>query len=201
MNRKALGVLVAIGMVIVGFAKVDSVQLQAQSRSEHCVAQGDTFNSKGELIKLGDGIVTCYETIAEALFAASGGSVNLPTDTESRDITRTLVEQNTDLSSDSSSMSNNVLLATYWENASQGRSSISIWMSQQCGWLFHFGYSVMPSGWDNRVSSTQSYGECGFNELSENNHHSGAKKNCGQTGCIGTIGLLDNQTSSTYLAP
>jgi hypothetical protein len=178
--------------------------IAAQTTEQHCIAEADVFDAtSGEVVHRGDGVVTCFDTIAEAVYAASNGSIVLPPDVLSSELTPDVIEQYQTGSASQSGVGarSNYLLATYWENQNKGGSSISIWSGTDCSIFYHTGYSVMPAGWDNRVSSTQSYSACGFNELSENTNHTGAKINCGYTGCASSAGLLDNQTSSTYLAP
>jgi hypothetical protein len=189
-------------VMMLGLVLLTCVGVQAQEEEQHCIMQADRFNSSGELVERGNGQLECFDTIAEAVYAGSGGTILLPAETTGEQLSSEFLEQYQVTTQSEAVPLGQILLATYWENANKGGSSISIWEWTVCSLFYHWGFSTMPAGWDNRISSTESYAGCYFNELSEHEHHQGAKQNCGQTGCLVSVSpALDNQTSSTYLAP
>lgn len=134
----------------------------------------------------------CYETFAEAIFAATSGTVQLDESTNSADFTTGTLAANGVLSAAAT-----LPFGINYRNSNYSGSTYtwSGYTSQPCG-PYSYGINWMPSGWDNEVSSARTTTEmgCRNNYHHQYTYYGGIVLNC-YSACSGR-GVMNDRTSS-----
>lgn len=179
-QRCAVIVAVALSAIVVA-----SPTSGAKSE-EHCVVFLEPMESGQEASEAS--VPTCFTTFSDAILLATSGTVQLPEAARGDMLTDQLLQAN-------ATESSAVVVGIDWAEPYYGGSSYvfstTAWNSGCAGNHAYASY-VMPSGWDNRVSSARGYSSCNGVHY-ENTFYNGTIRYCGP---CSTMGLMDNQTSS-----
>lgn len=148
----------------------------------HCVVQIEPVQrgaTESEMSK-----AVCFDTFSQAISVATQGDVVLAGDFQPANLTpSTLV-----------SASSTTVIGIDYSNANFQGSSL-VWYANNtvgCNTGLSYSASTMPSGWNDVVSSAQTYGGCNNNPHYEHNNWTGASVPC----TCSSMGVMDNQTSS-----
>lgn len=132
----------------------------------------------------------CFDTFAQAINEATNGRVHLDSSIRPEDVTDKMLNEiegiNTPLAQ--------IVIGIDWDYINYGGSSYT-WVVSTSGCTDTIRYSVstMPSGWNDRVSSSKAYSNCSFYHYSDSNF-GGSSAVCNPN--CSTLGTLDNATSS-----
>jgi hypothetical protein len=166
-----------------GSAPLPASEAQDPEPRQHCVVQIDPIQSSELASKLTPR--GCFNTFSEAISVATGGAVHLPQAFQSSQITPALL---------ASSQANTVIGIDWSEPNFSGVTLIWTTQGGGCTGSSTFGVPLMPSGWNNVVSSAQGFGGCNHYWHYDFQNWTGPLLDCG-AGC-GYMGSLDNHTSS-----
>jgi hypothetical protein len=128
----------------------------------------------------------CFATFAEAIAAATGGTVHLSPTTKPSQLTQSMLSDEPDTST---------VIGIDWVNSNFGGNSYT-WTVGNGGCAVGVSFSVtpMPSGWNDVVSSAKSFANCNTYTHFENVGFTGSELNCGPK--CATMGAMNDKTSS-----
>src|SRR6266498_3369757 len=179
-------ILFFLGCMILVFGIAATEANTAPSTPSHCYAllspvDGKSENSSHVLE------AACFDTFAKAMEAATKGRVHLDPTVRPENVTNEELNNvdGTDLPA------TQVVIGIDWDYANYGGSSYT-WVVADNGCTDTIQYSVssMPSGWNDRVSSSRAYSNCNYYYHYQNTNFSGSYNVC-NTDCPG-MGSLDN---------
>jgi hypothetical protein len=156
---------------------------------QHCVVEIDPLRPGERASNMRP--VGCFATFSEAIAAATGGEVQLPTNVGPAEVTAEMLAP---------AQSNIVIGIDYIYSNFQGNSLV--WKTAHtpgCSDGSTFETPNMPSGWNDVVSSARSYAGCNHYYHYEHTYWTGAVRDCG--GSCATMGVMDNATSSERWTP
>lgn len=128
----------------------------------------------------------CFATFAEAIAAATGGTVQLGPSVKPTQLTQAMLGDTPDTTT---------VIGVDYVNSYEGGNSLT-WTSTSggCTSTQSFQASSMPSGWNDVVSSALSYQNCNTYWHYENTGFKGSQIDCGPR--CDTMGVMNDQTSS-----
>lgn len=128
----------------------------------------------------------CFATFAEAIAAATGGTVHLSSSVKPSQLTQAMLGDTPDTTT---------VIGVDYVNSHYGGNSLT-WTSTSggCTSTQTFQASSMPSGWNDVVSSALSYQNCNTYWHYQNINFGGAQIDCGPS--CATMGVMNDQTSS-----
>lgn len=129
--------------------------------------------------------VTCYNTFAAAIAAATGGRVHLPASATPGSVS--IKALNAGAAPDTT-----FVLSIDYKNADFVSPSLTWTQTAQCG---SFQASSMPSGWNDVVSSVQAFSGCA-NTQYKNVNFGGTTFSIGRDSQVATMGSFNDSTSS-----
>jgi hypothetical protein len=134
----------------------------------------------------------CFSTFRDAVFFATKGRVLLPK--RSFDEQLDILEQELRTRQDELTKAASFVLAIDYEHINFGGSTLTWTADTAC--TVDIGYSAanMPSGWNDRLSSTRGFSDCSKNILWEHQNFVGAKLTC-RPNCS-SVGSMNDKTSS-----
>ncbi|HVB42593.1 MAG TPA: hypothetical protein VNF47_07770 [Streptosporangiaceae bacterium] len=135
-------------------------------------------------------VATCFATFAQAVRAATHDGLRLPASTRSGSITP---DQINALATPGSS----VVIGIDYSDSYYSGSSYLWSAAADCG---YYGIAVMPSGWNDVVSSVQTYGGCA-STLFWNSYYGGSTTSIGRNSGRATLGTFNDETSSQQWCP
>lgn len=91
----------------------------------------------------------------------------------------------------------NTIIGTVYKDANQGGESLTFWGSSSCAGVT-FGFSSLPSGWDNSISSAQASNGC-WVTLYTATSYGGSRLNC--TPYCASIGSWNDNVKSLVFRP
>jgi hypothetical protein len=134
----------------------------------------------------------CFDTFAQAFRHMTRGHVAVPDNLRPDQVTDPMVAP--------MSVDSVVVLSTDWggDNYQDGGffefSSVNWEASSSCTQSVSWALSNVGSNYDNKISSSKTYGNCHKGQHYENINYGGARLTC-QPNCA-TMGIMNNQTSS-----
>jgi hypothetical protein len=134
--RKTVALVSLVGLIMIAYVG-PAAGVGPEGEGEHCVVRVLDQKPSGELV-LSDS--TCFETFAQAAFAASSGTVRLDPTISPGDLAN---------AGEVATLLSTFTLGVHYDGYSGSGSSISVVGSSCSG-----GYWNTPSTWDNRISST-----------------------------------------------
>jgi hypothetical protein len=173
------GLVVYAGSAAAGAAQFRGTQPPAAADGQDCVA---TALPAGDA---GAPTMTCYDTFAAAIAAATGGRVHLPASATPRTVSIGRINAG-------ASPGNTYVLSVDYKNASFQAPSLTWTQSQQCG---SYQASSMPTGWNDVVSSVATYSGCA-NTQYKNINFGGATFSVGRDSQAASMGSFNDSTSS-----
>jgi hypothetical protein len=130
--------------------------------------------------------VTCYATFAQSISAATRGRVSLPASTPAGSVTPDQINAGPDVASTT------FVISIDYLNNNFGGSTLAWFESSKCG---SFQIASMPSGWNDVVSSVQTFSGCA-NTLYQNNNFGTPTFSIGKNGSASSLGSFNDKTSS-----
>jgi hypothetical protein len=138
---------------------------------------------------LAEPVVDCFPTFAEAVFFATDGELSAVSPAELEEA----------VESESVAMASVVLGYEYKGSSFSGGSIVLYGTSGSgCGSGSTYGFSSMPTGWNNVVSSAKVFASC-WSTHYDYTGYSGDRRTC--TGSCSSLGTMDNRTSSILFRP
>lgn len=185
MKNRLLLVLSVIGLVLYA---TSAAAAAVTSPISHPLASSGGQNCVATAMPAGDTTpppMTCYNTFAQAIAAATGGRVHLPASATPRTVS---IRQ---LNAGAASATTYVLSIDY-KNANFVSPTLTWTQSSQCG---SFQASSMPSGWNDVVSSVATYSGCA-NTQYKNINFGGSTFSISRNSQVATMGSFNDSTSS-----
>ena len=182
-HRLALALSI-IGLVLYTSSAAGAVtfhgsQAPASSGGQDCVATampaGDTNPPP----------MTCYNTFAAAITAATGGRVHLPASATARTVSISQLNAG-------AAPGTTFVLSIDYKNANFVSPTLTWTQSAQCG---SFQASSMPSGWNDVVSSVATFSGCA-NTQYKNINFGGTTFSISRNSQVATMGSFNDSTSS-----
>lgn len=128
----------------------------------------------------------CFATFAQAIAAATGGTVHLSSTTQPDQLTQAMLA--------AAPATETVIGIDYVNSGFTGQDLVWQVTDGGCKVGQNFSASSMPSGWNDVVSSARSFGGCNTYTHFENSGFTGSELNCG--GGCSTMGAMNDKTSS-----
>jgi len=184
MKHRLLLLISLIGLLTIGSTAAASAapasHHKATSQAQYCVAMAEPTGSTATPV------ATCYSTFAASIFAATGGRVRLPASAKPGSVTPG------QLNAGAAVPATTYVLSIDWAYTDFTGPSLTWEQSSKCG---SFQASSMPSGWNDVVSSVETFSGCA-NTLYQNINFGGNTFSIGRNNSAATLGSLNNETSS-----
>lgn len=158
--------------------------------NKHCVMKVQPAGAVGS--ELSANVPECFPTFRDAIFFATKRVILLPKE-PFRDQLDTL-EREQRARRDQLAEAATYVIAIDYENTGYGGSSLIWQQSSPCTPSIGYSASSMPSGWNDRLSSTRGYSDCTKNVLYEHQSWGGTKRTC-LPDCS-SVGTMNDKTSS-----
>lgn len=163
----------------VGAASVRGSHAPARTRGQNCLASampaGDTSPPP----------MTCYNTFAAAIAAATGGRVHLPASATPRSVSIRQLNAG-------AAPGDVFVLSIDYKNANFVSPTLTWTQSAQCG---NFQSATMPTGWNDVVSSVATYSGCA-NTQYKNVDFGGTTFSISRNSQVSSMGSFNDSTSS-----
>jgi hypothetical protein len=159
-----------------------SNQAKATGTLKYCVARAEPAGTTATPV------ATCYPTFAASIFAATSGRVRLPASVKPGSVTPDQLNG----SGDNPPAPSTFVLSIDWMNTNFTGGSLTWEQSSKCG---SFQASSMPSGWNDVVSSVETFSGCA-NTLYQNINFGGSTFSIARNSSAATLGSFNDQTSS-----
>jgi hypothetical protein len=197
MNAHRLAVLLVLVLALpVVRPSGSAAQGQQDQPLKHCTSMVKEGSTKVENLR-------CFRTFAEAVSAATGGRVKLDKSVGPQDLTQKMLDQGVAQAQRGPSAAQTTVIGVeYWDTRYRG-SSWTVYVNNDfgCRGGRSYGYTSMPSGWDNEVSSANVFGGCSvgihFQNRNYNQNSDGSKIDCP---CY-TMDIMNDRTSSINWRP
>ena len=173
-------VLLAIGGTAAASA-APSNHHKATGKLKYCVARAEPARSTATPV------ATCYSSFAASIFAATSGRVRLPASAKPGSVTASQLNAHGD-----GPPPNTFVLSIDWKNVNFTGASLTWEQTAKCG---SFQASSMPTGWNDVVSSVETFNGCA-NTLYENVNFGGSTFSIGRDSSAATLGSFNDKTSS-----
>jgi len=160
-----------------------STPLRAGAPAGHCIVHIDPVLPGHAASKVGT--PKCFATFAQAIAAATSGTVRLGSSVSPRSLSARMLRPQRIAAT-------TVISVDYHDSGFSG-ISLTWYVSGTAGCAANsYSASSMPSGWNDEVSSSQRYDSCTHNPHYENNGFGGAIYPC----TCSSMGVMNDKTSS-----
>jgi hypothetical protein len=188
MTKCRLTCVLAI-LSLVAFAGT-AVAAPPSASNRHCVVKVQPLGSIESQQK---SIPECFSTFRDAIYSATKGIVRLPQGESFREQLDTLEREQRDRTQQLADAATYVIAIDY-ENINYGGSTLVWQQSSPCTPSIGYAAASMPSGWNDKLSSTRGYSDCTKNVLWEHQNFAGTKRTC-LPNCS-SVGTFNDKTSS-----
>jgi hypothetical protein len=165
-----------------------------EGSGEHCAVGAEPIESTAGLTRaaLPEPTVDCFDSFAESIEFITGGELSAESPAE---LESTLAEPGTGAVTMAS-----VLLGIEYKGSLYTGSSLALYGSSGsgCGGGSTYGFSSMPSGWSNVISSARVYANCRSTHYDYTSYR-GSTITC--YGACQYMGTMSNKTSSILFRP
>ena len=185
MKRRTLLLFSLITLLTIGGTGVASAAPSYPDMAtgkQYCVAMAEPAGSTTTPV------ATCYSTFAASIFAATSGRVKLPASAKPWSVT----PDQLNASGDNPPPPTTFVLSIDWINTNFAGASLTWEQTSKCG---SFQVSSMPSGWNDVVSSVETFSGCA-NTLYENTNFGGSTFSIGRNSSAASLGSFNDKTSS-----
>lgn len=177
-----------------------SAGFSSELKSErHCLVHMEPGDTAGPA-KLGE--MTCYKSISETILVATDGRVSLPTATQPGEVTEDLL-RSAGYDPDDMTIAAVLIgidyLAPYYGGYSLTWAAPYGCYDPYTGASYFWYTNTMPPGWDNQVSSAQTFSYCRSTTVYDNAYLSGPGLTLGCDAPV--MSWMDNRTSSQSWSP
>ena len=184
MKRRLLLPFSLIALLTVGSTAAASSAPSHQDNGtgkKYCVARAEPAGSTATPV------ATCFSSFAASIFAATSGRVRLPASAKPGSVTASQLNAHGD-----GPPPNTFVLSIDWKNVNFTGASLTWEQSSKCG---SFQASSMPTGWNDAVSSVETFSGCA-NTLYQNINFGGDTFSIARNSSAATLGSFNDQTSS-----
>jgi hypothetical protein len=185
MKRRMLLPFSLIALLTVGSTAAASTAPSLQDNAtgkKYCVARAEPAWSTATPV------ATCYASFAASIFAATGGRVRLAASVKPGSVT----PDELNATGDDPPPPTTFVLSIDWMNVNFTGPSLTWEQTSRCG---SFQVSSMPSGWNDVVSSVETFSGCA-NTLYENVNFGGSTFSIGRNSSAANLGSFNDKTSS-----
>jgi Peptidase inhibitor family I36 len=162
-------------------ASAAPASLHTATDAKYCVARAEPTGGS-----TATPTANCYPTFAASIFAATSGRVRLPASAKPGSVSAR------QLDAGRAAPNTTYVLSIDWANTNFTGASLTWEQSSRCG---SFQASSMPSGWNDVVSSVETFSGCA-NTLYENVNFGGSTFSIGRNSSAASLGSFNDQTSS-----
>jgi hypothetical protein len=167
----------------------------AEGSDETCavgVAPVDAAALGGAPDALPEPVVDCFDSFAEAVEFATDGELSATTPAE--------LDREVELREATTASAAWVVLGYEYKGTSYTGGSLVLYgtSGSGCGSGSTYGFSSMPSGWSNVISSAKVFASC-WSIHYDYTSYSGDRRTC--TGSCSSLGTMNNRTSSVLFTP
>jgi hypothetical protein len=183
MKRRMLLPFSIIALLTVGSTAAASAAPSYPDKAtgkKYCVAKAEPAGSTATPV------ATCYSSFAASVFAATSGRVRLAASAKPGSVTPDQLNATGD------ELTTSFVLSIDWANAGFSGPSLTWEQSTKCG---SFQAASMPSGWNDVVSSVETFSGCA-NTLYENTNFGGSTFSIGRNSSVANLGSFNDKTSS-----
>jgi hypothetical protein len=183
-------------MVLASGCVGDAADDGGATADRHCLVHVEPGSAADGAAKLGE--MTCYDTIAEVMSAATGGTVVLPPTTEASVVDEPTLRA-AGYAPEAATLGA-IVIGTDYTGPNYTGTSLTITAPTGCldrgtGASFTWLLNAMPTGWDNVVQSVLSSSDCGQTAVFDLPNQGGISLMT-STCRAPTLGALVNRTSS-----
>ena len=197
-KKSILGRLIALlGTLSAALISTPSSVLAADTNGKHCVVRVAPIQPG----QRGSTMVEeqCFANLADAIAAGTANKLRLPQDATPAQVDKALRDRDTRLSSNMATRSttaDTTVIAIEYQNQYAQGSSLTITTDGLvgCSSTRTFGWTSMPAGWVNSISSARVYGGCNHAYHYDGVSYTNAVLDC--WGGCNIMGAMDNQTES-----
>lgn len=129
-------------------------------------------------------VVSCFDTFSDAIYFATGGAVRLPATVGPDELTEEMLQPAAD----------RTVISVEYKDPNYSGQSFVWYVNNSFGCTTGWSYAqpTMPSGWNDVISSSASYGGCHYVRHYEHTYYGGSKIDC----TCATMGAMNDKTSS-----
>jgi hypothetical protein len=129
-------------------------------------------------------VVSCFDTFSDAIYFATGGAVRLPATVGPDELTEEMLQPAAD----------RTVISVEYKDPNYSGQSFVWYVNNSFGCTTGWSYAqpTMPSGWNDVISSSASYGGCTYVRHYEHTYYGGSKIDC----TCATMGAMNDKTSS-----
>jgi len=185
MKRRTLLLISLIAFLIIGgttAARAAPSYPDKATGQKYCVARAEPAGSTATPV------ATCYSSFAASILAATSGRVRLPASAKPGSVT----PDQLNATGDDPPPPTTFVLSIDWQNVNFTGPSLTWEQTSKCG---SFQVSSMPSGWNDVVSSVETFSGCA-NTLYENTNFGGSTFSIGRNSSAASLGSFNDKTSS-----
>lgn len=185
-------IAVALSIVAISVAPaLASEPTESGAQARHCV-QSVSEGGKEATGKQPVAPPQCFASFSEAISFATGGSVVIPDNLDLEQQLHVLGDSLASVAQEK--VVDTVVIAVDFNYKNYNAGTLTWTSGSNCSAGSYKYANSMPKHWDNKVSSTKGYGNCGDNIVFENTNRSGASRTC--TANCSDLGALANEVSS-----
>jgi hypothetical protein len=186
-----------LGTLVVALMFIPSSVLAADTEGKHCIAKVAPIQPGQQGSTMVEG--QCFAYLADAIAAATANKVRLPKDATSAEVVKALrdrdAQQSFNMATRSITGDVTVIAIEYLEEWAQGATlTISTDGLVGCSATRTFGWTNMPAGWVNSISSARVFGGCNHAYHYDSPDYKNGVLDC--WGGCNIMGALNNQTES-----
>jgi hypothetical protein len=160
--------------------------------NRHCVIRLETAGSAASQVPA-PREPKCYPTFRDAIFYATKGSILLPSK-QPFSVQLEILEQELKARQDELKAAKVFVAAVDYQHSNFQGATLTWESSGPCTPDIFFYKDFMPSGWNDIVSSTRGYSDCGRNVLFEHANRTGGTLTCWPN--CSSVGWMNDKTSS-----
>jgi hypothetical protein len=194
MKARSVRVLAICGALLLSFTMTGVPMAQAASAGSNCAYQLDpvSYDAATHTVSADLVLIGCYDTLADALVAGSGGTIQVSSSTTPAQLTQAMV------SDSAPAAGNDTLIGTEWTSTGFGGLSASYYAPDSCaGTVYAVAY--VGDAWNDDFESGKGFGGCDANKKFQHRDFGGSVLTC--TPNCSDYGALRNQVSSLKWRP
>jgi len=145
----------------------------------------------------------CFRTFAEAISAATHGRVKLARSVQPKDVTQEMLDQGLERARRGPTPLQGTVIGIEYRDTRFGGNSWTVEAgdARGCRDGLSYGYTSLPSNWDDVISSARVFGGCNvaihFQNRNYNQNSDGSRVDC----TCPTMGIMNDRTSSINWRP
>jgi hypothetical protein len=194
MKARSVRVLAICGALLLSFTMTGVPMAQAASAGSNCAYQLDpvSYDAATHTVSADLVLIGCYDTLADALAAGSGGTIQVSSSTTPAQLTQAMV------SDSAPAAGNDTLIGTEWGSVGYNGGSSSFYAPDSCaGTVYAVAY--VGDALNDTFESGKGFGGCDTNKKFQHINFGGSVLTC--TPNCNDYGALRNEVSSLKWRP